>query len=286
MQEGAAARSRAGSCRPLTSCTCNGTGGRHLRPQDANANWRPPHDIEQQTLRNQAQPLVRRDPLVPARANRNGPRRARRRHRRLRGSFRRRLAVPRGFAHGAALDSRAFPALRRLRRRVPRSGNRAQLPHPRDDEPDHRRRRRRRRVAYRREEHVRQRDRPHQGGPRPGGAAGGPRRRPLGHLSDRQGVRGRGAAARHPLRRPHRLRAVHPRLALHQHPHVPPRRSDAARAEPRPGRDPQSPERRVGDPGLDRRRQPGDDDGRVSRRGPDGARRASPRWCRAMRAPT
>ena len=47
-----------------------------------------PHDIEQPTLRNQAQPTVRRDPLVLARADRNGPRRARRRHCRLRGSFR------------------------------------------------------------------------------------------------------------------------------------------------------------------------------------------------------
>ena len=51
-----------------------------------------------------------------------------------------------------------------------------------------------------------------------------------------EGVRGRGAAARHPLRRPHRLCAVHPRSPLHQRPGVPSHLPDGARAEPDPGR--------------------------------------------------
>ena len=50
-------------------------------------------------------------------------------------------------------------------------------------------------------------------------------------------------------------------LRFHQHPHVPPHLPDGARAEPRPGRHPQSPECRGRSPGLARRRQPGDDHG-------------------------
>ena len=86
------------------------------------------HDIEQQTFRTPSQPAVRRHPLLPARADRNGPRRARRRHRGLRGPLRRRLAVPRRLAHGTARDSRAFAALRRPRRRVLRPGDGTHLP--------------------------------------------------------------------------------------------------------------------------------------------------------------
>ena len=47
------------------------------------------------------------------------------------------------------------------------------------------------------------------------------------------------AAARHPLRRPHRLCTVHPRSPLHQRACVPSHRPDGACAEPRPGRNPQ-----------------------------------------------
>ena len=151
-------------------------------------------------------------------ADRNGSRCARRRHRGLRGPLRRRLAVPRGLAHGTALDSRAFVALRGRRCRVLRPGNPAHLPRLGDGPQDHRGRRRCRRMAHRREEHLRQRDRPDQGGPRQGFAAGGARRRPFRHLPNREGIRGPGAAARHPLRRAHRLRAVHPRSPLHQRP--------------------------------------------------------------------
>ena len=160
------------------------------------------HDIEQQTVRNQAQPPIRRHSVFPARTCRDGSRSARRRHRGLRSPLRRGLALPCRLTDGTALDPRALAALRGVRRRALRPRDPAHLPRLRVRQPDHRRRRRRRRMAHRCEEHVRQRDRPHPGGPRPGGAAGGARRRPLGHLPDREGVRGRGTAARHPLRRP------------------------------------------------------------------------------------
>ena len=45
-----------------------------------------------------------------------------------------------------------------------------------------------------------------------------------------------GAAARHPLRRPYRLRSVHPRSPFHQRPPVPQHRPVGACAEPLPGR--------------------------------------------------
>ena len=238
------------------------------------------HDIEQQTFRKQARPPVRRHPLVPARADRNRP------------STRstptsRSTGVPfdegSPFLAGSRMGPRSIPralaALRRPRCRVLRPGNRTHLPGARDGEQDHRRCRRRRRLAHRRAKHLRQRDRPDQGGPRQRRAAGDARRRPLGDLPGRQGVRGRGAAARHPLRRPYRLRAVHPRSPFHQRPPVSPYRSDAARAEPRPDRHPQPAQRPIGNPRLDRRRQPGDDHGRVPQARSEGRRRNGPARC-------
>ena len=215
--------------------------------------------------------------------DRDGSRRPRRRHRGLRSPLRRRLALPRGLAHGSAIDPPALAAIRVGGPRALRPGDGENLPLLRDGQPDHRRRRRRRRMAHRREELVRQRDRSHQGGPRQGGDAGGARGRPLRHLPDREGVRGRGAAARHPLRRPHRLLAVHPRSPLHQRPCVPPHHPDGARAEPRPGRNSQPPKRRVGHPGCGRRRQPSRHDGpSFTNRGPG----ESPKESRAMRGRT
>ena len=236
------------------------------------------HGLEQPKVRNQSQQSVRRHPVVPARAHRDRPRHPRRRHRGLRGSLRRRLALPRGLARGAALDSGAFAPLCGDRPWVLRPGDPAHLPRLRDGQRSHRRRRRRRRLAHRREEHVRQRDRPHQRGSRQGSLAGGARRRPLHHLPDCEGVRGRGTAARHPLRRSHRLCAIHPRFAFHQRPGVPSHLPDGARAEPDPGRYPRPQELRGAAPRLDRRRQSGDDDARVPR---GGDRRGSPRWFRA-----
>ena len=86
------------SCR----CASRGPGGRIH------------HDIEQQTVGTQAPPPVRRNSVVPSRADRDGSRRTGCGHRGIRRPVRRRLAVPRRLAHGSALDPRAFAAICRL----------------------------------------------------------------------------------------------------------------------------------------------------------------------------